>query len=345
MQNLNEAEAIPYSRQCDVSGVAYGSVMRWKGRLEEGREPLMVPGPKKVEPLDIDGVRARIQALCHARKRTAQTGQLYLDLSSQISRRRLQELVRQDRLEQHRQARSGQYRIKWRVPGSVWAIDDTEHMDLNLEQKVYLHSTRDLASTYAFDPLADEHLPHGPEVAGHLREQFDQYGAPLFMKRDNGSNLNHDAVNKLLGEYMVIPVNSPPYYPQYNGSIEQAQSEIKREIEGMDYGSMRELRLAARLGAHNRNHRRRKCLGNQTPCIQLLGPNSGARQYRKRQRKEVYDRIVATAAMIMTDGQDACTVDTAWRVAVEIWLLDNGFITMSKTRKCYPINVDDFSQH
>ena len=345
MQSLNETQAIPYSRQCREGGMPYASVMRWRTRIREGREPVTVPGPRKTEPLDLKGLQDRIHRLSHGRQRTAQTLELHREFSNQISRRRLQRLITEARTEENRRKRDEQYRINWLVPGSVWAVDDTEYRDMNLEQKVFLHSTRDLASTYIFDPLADTHLAHGPEIAENLRELFDQYGAPLFLKRDNGKNLNHHAVNELLSEYMVLPVNSPPYYPQYNGSVEQSQSEIKSELMGIDYTSLRELRLAARVGAHNLNHRRRRCLCGITPCVALLGSDNGKKQYRKRQRKEVYDRIVAMAAIIKTAAQDACTVDTAWRLAVETWLLDNGFITMSKTRKCYPIYSSDFIHH
>ena len=72
------------------------------------------------------------------------------------------------------------------------------------------------------------------------------------MKRDNGSNLNHQAVNELLSEYMVLPLNSPTYYPQYNGGIENSQSIIKSALMESDYGSLRELRRSGR--GHDRDH-------------------------------------------------------------------------------------------
>ena len=45
----------------------------------------------------------------------------------------------------------------------------------------------------------------------HLAKLFRRHGAPLFLKRDNGSPLNHAAVNAVLAEFGVIPLNSPAH--------------------------------------------------------------------------------------------------------------------------------------
>ena len=47
------------------------------------------------------------------------------------------------------------------------------------------------------------------------------------LKRDNGSNLNHQAVDEVLSRYLVIPLNSPPHDPPYNGGMECAVRELK----------------------------------------------------------------------------------------------------------------------
>ena len=144
---------------------------------------------------------------------------------------------------------------------------------------------------------------------------------------------------------MVLPLNSPPYYPEYNGAIEKGQSEIKRALRRESYGSYRELQLAARSTAHDLNHRRRRSLSGATPCAAFFGPGSQTRQFTKRRRKEVYDTLIEASSIILTAAEDVCTVDSAWRLAVEIWLLDNGLITMSKKRECYPILAELFAHH
>src|SRR4030042_5544770 len=82
---------------------------------------------------------------------------------------------------------------------------------LGMAGKIYLHNTQDLGSRYEFLPMDGEY-PVGEEVAGDLSEKFDRYGAPLVLKRDNEGNMNHTAINDVLAESFVLPLNSPEYY-------------------------------------------------------------------------------------------------------------------------------------
>ena len=132
------------------------------------------------------------------------------------------ERVRQD-LEADRRAHLR--RIEWLTPGVVWAMDFTEY-DLGMAGKIYLHNTQDLGSRYKFLPMAGGY-PVGEEVAGYLSEKFDRYGAPLVLKRDNEGNMNHSAINDVLAESFVLPLNNPEYYAPYNGAIEESQREVK----------------------------------------------------------------------------------------------------------------------
>jgi len=59
----------------------------------------------------------------------------------------------------------------------------------------------------------------------------------LFLKRDNGSKLNSKEVAEVLQKYKVIPLNSPAYFPQYNGAQREAKKELDRlssEYENAD---------------------------------------------------------------------------------------------------------------
>ena len=66
----------------------------------------------------------------------------------------------------------------------------------------------------------------GEEVAEHLNYLMHKHEAPLFLKRDNGSNLNSGEVLSILKMFAVIPFNSPPGFPQFNGVMERSQGEI-----------------------------------------------------------------------------------------------------------------------
>ena len=71
-------------------------------------------------------------------------------------------------------------------------------------------------------------FPVGEEIAGYLSDKFSRFGPPLLLKRDNGGNMNHSAVNDVLAEFFILPLNSPAYYAPYNGAIEESQREMKR---------------------------------------------------------------------------------------------------------------------
>ncbi|MBI5115848.1 hypothetical protein HZA56_05200, partial [Candidatus Poribacteria bacterium] len=57
---------------------------------------------------------------------------------------------------------------------------------------------------------------------------FKIHGAPLVLKGDGGKDLLVSAeVKKLLEEYGVTGLLSPPYYPRYNGAIEAGIGSLK----------------------------------------------------------------------------------------------------------------------
>ena len=103
------------------------------------------------------------------------------------------------------------------------------------------------------------------------------------------------------------------------------------------------LAIQAELDVHALNHRRRPCLGNRTACQVFLSGQGLARTFTRRKRKEVYDWIRhKTLDLIDQDRYDA---DAAWRLAVETWLLDHGFITVSSRRKVLPSSSEIQSHH
>jgi len=78
-----------------------------------------------------------------------------------------------------------------------------------------------LVSGYRLAQLVTTTEPCVPQVSGHLKKLFEQFGSPLFVKRDSGGNLNHGSVNTLISRSHVLPLNIPCYYALYNGMIER----------------------------------------------------------------------------------------------------------------------------
>jgi transposase InsO family protein len=141
---------------------------------------------------------------------------LWQTCRARLSRRRFNALVRQSReaWQQHWQL------LHWRRVGAVWAMDPAEYAGQTW------NLVSDLASRFRFTVRLSVHLP-AEQVAADLKALFERHGAPLFLKRDNGSNLVNAAVDAVLAEFGVIPLNSPRYYPRYNGAIENGQRELK----------------------------------------------------------------------------------------------------------------------
>lgn len=306
-------------------------------RLKE--PPIKVPGPKKVIPPDWKALWRDVGDLRHGRKRTAGAEALWWRHGDRISRRAFREEVRRRRLEEHRMRAAAMRRIEWRVPGAVWSLDDT-----GSKRRGYVHQVQDLASRYKFPPPAGNEMPHGEEVAGNLERLFERHGAPLVIKRDNGGNLNHGAVDALLDRYLVIPLNSPPYWPGYNGGIERAQRELAEETRLMEgQGSATDLGHGqhARLSVERLNHRRRPCLGGRTSCEVFCTGREGMRKYNRRRRREAMEAIEALflKELDQVRRMSRRTVDAAWRRAVENWLLSEGIITVKNPKSVTPLSV------
>lgn len=343
IEGLHESAGLSYRTACAQEGLAYASLMRWKERVARGATILERPGPKKVPPLDLEALRAEIRLMRHGRKRTAGTGELYRRQRDRISHRDLEWLVAEERRRKNAELTRVYHEVSWKVPRLVWAMDDTEYHPDQDYPKAYLHNVQDLGSRYKFEPLVGLALATGEEVAGHLSELFDAHGAPLFLKRDNGKNLNHGIVEELLGAFLVIPVNSPCYYPQYNGGIEVAQQEIKERLSRRTRLPSAFLAMQADLDIQALNHRPRPCLGHRSSCQVFTAAKDVPRIFNRRQRREVYEWIRQKTLDLI--GQEGYEEDAAWRLAVETWLLDHGVITVRRQKEVLPSFPENRSHH
>jgi hypothetical protein len=252
--------------------------------------------------------------------------------------------VRQDLVADHRKSLR---QIDWLMPGVVWAMDGTEY-DLGTAGKIHLHNTQDLGSRYKFLPLVEEY-PGGEEIAGYLSEKFFRFAPPLFLKRDNAGNLNHAAVNGVLSEFFVLPLNSPEYYAPYNGAIEESQRELKarlreRQVPGISCFPD-PMAVYAEVAAHDLNHRLRPCLQGKTSCQAFFSLKEKP-VFSKLERREIYDILLERVERILGSMNDwgKAAQESAWRIAVEFWLQSKGFIKVHTPKKCHPI-FPPFSAH
>jgi hypothetical protein len=82
---------------------------------------------------------------------------------------------------------------------------------------------------------------------------------------------------------------------------------------------------------HELNHRPLADLNHRTPCEVFGSGQNTARQYTRRRRQEVYENIKEKMLELM--AVKGYETDRAWRTAVRNWLLENGFITISRGGK------------
>lgn len=339
----------PYQRLCHSLALPYASFRRWKHRLERGQPALFKPGPKKVAPLKREALHVHLYRLQHGRQRSRGVGRLYRHYQDQLSRRDLRALTETVRRELAQQRQAELRHITWQVPGLVWSLDDAELTRL-AHHKLYLHQVQDLASRYKFTPLVGDRAL-GETVAVRLEQLFLRHGPPLVLKRDNDSNLNHQAVDEVLARYLVIPLNSPPHYPPYNGGMECAVRELKtplvEKILARRPITACQVQGWAEVLAHELNHRPRGCLDGQVACEVFQEAKSAMKAYTLRRRRETFDWInELTLTLIQVWAvHTQRQADTVRRLAVETWLQRNGVITVTQNQKVLPVFLGKFAHN
>lgn len=338
---------MPLKALCKKMQVPYSSLRRWRQRQRQNQPALLKPGPKKLEPLPLEKIQQELAGLQHGARRTEGTDALYRRFEICISRRDLNEMIIQSRLEAHRREREARQRVEWLCPNVAWAIDSAE-WDRDAEgHKLYAHDVQDLCSRYHFEPWAGLRN-WGIDAATWLRENFkDQKTLPLVLKRDNGSPLNHPAVDALLSENLVIPLNSPPHCPRYNGGKEWGIRELKKNL-GPDFHpdplwKTREDYLAIAVTLHHLNHRPRPCLKDRVACAVQFG--GASIHFGRRDREAIFNSIFKDFRERLSREQEAMPDHPfghpMWRQAVESWLRCHGLIRVTlKNNKDVSTHLD-----
>ena len=196
----------------------------------------------------------------------------------------------------------------------------------------------DLASRFRFAVHLSIHLP-AEQVGADLKALFQRYGAPLFLKRDNGSNLVNAAVDAVLAEFGVIPLNSPRYYPRYNSAIEYGQRELKAWLVQLAAWPL-SLQASVTTAQTWINVRARRCLdGRSAQDVFLQGNRVFQAEYPLERRPVVKSWIEHGTHTILNSMQKGGrrAHDAAWRQAAEMWLLERDFLEVLQPKKCYPI--------
>ena len=154
--------------------------------------------------------------------------------------------------------------------------------------------------------------------------------------------MNHLAINEVLSESFVLPLNSPGYYAPYNGAIEESQREVKESLrEKLALGlpdCSDHLAAYAEAAVNDLNHLIRPCLNGRTSC-EAFFVSADKPVFTKRERRGIYDWVMERVERILsTMNQSGQAVrESAWRIAVESWLRSRGYIKVHINQKCHPI--------
>ena len=120
--------------------------------------------------------------------------------------------------------------LDWLRSGSVWAMDFCHPPHLVDGCYPAILNVLDLASHQQLLWLAVDH-EDAETVLAALGALFDEHGAPLVMKCDNGPAFRSHIVKRMLSAQEVFPLYSPPYCPWYNGACERANRTLKEFTE------------------------------------------------------------------------------------------------------------------
>ena len=331
LQELKERTGWSQRRLIRALELTRSSVRRWSGRLRRG-ETAVQPFVRKAAQHVSEALDKAIADLRHGVHRSPGAPALWRQWQADIPRREFARRVREHRLQHQRDQQASLYHLVWLQPGAVWAMDPAQY------GRLFWNLVGDLASRFRFDLLVAWELP-AARIAMQLRALFERFGAPLVMKRDNGSNLVQAMVDGVFDDYGVLALTSPTYYPRYNGAIEYAQLEIKATVDLLTLaGTPVSTALAAApslLNAHPR-----PCLHGSTAADSFFQADQAFRlDFTLKRRKEVKSWIDDQARTIVgLQSKDSRRArEAARRQVIEAWLQDNGLVKIVQPTKTSPV--------
>lgn len=340
VQQLQTQTRQSFRRLIAAVGLPRSSYLRWQKRRLAGL-PMIGKVPardfqslEKSKPDVAQALKNGVAALYHGPRRTHGTGALWRRARSHLSRRAFNLLVGEHRSKLNRQRRDELTCIKWQsqAAAAVWAMDPAQ-----MDNRCY-NLVTDQASRFRFELTPGSTLP-ARSIATQLVALFERHGAPLILKRDNGSNLCAPDVDDLLDAFGVLPLNSPPHYPRFNGAIERAQREIKEAATALvELGSP--LDDALEIAPHLLNAKPRPVLAGKTAAAVFLPARSPFQQQFTHQKRKDLKCSIQDDASCIQDRMKTCghhAHDAAWRQAVQKALVQLGFITVLQPKIVSPL--------
>ena len=204
-------------------GISVRTLCEWVSRGERGElDPLPRGRPLRRSPLDV-----RQGILLFIREEGPAVGVRPLRESfPEVPRSELRDILDRYRRVHLSRSRLLIDQLEWTVAGAVWAVDHVDPLEPVDGIFSAVISLRDLGSSeqilwHGVGSVSDE------ETAAYLDALFRLRGAPLVLKHDQHGAFTGAITKDLLLRWGVVPLVSPGYTPEYNGSCEAANGAMK----------------------------------------------------------------------------------------------------------------------
>jgi hypothetical protein len=166
----------------------------------------------------------------------------------------------------------------------------------------------------------------GRAVAALLDHDFTTNGAPLVLRMDRATSHTVPAVDQILCQHSVLPLQGPPYYARYYGQLERQNREHRAWLG--DCSAAPE-DFEAMMAALNESWRRATLgwctageLWRQRPTLDVD---------RKQLFRDVHERAARLARRLDSTPRAR---DIAWRLAVKQALVERGLLRVENGGWC-----------
>ena len=219
-------QASPDGRRLGAAGllgIGTACFNHWRRRWRNGRRGIEARGrPAAKAPGDVIDKVAEIFGHLGPAASAATLMGLCPELGRNEAERLLADMRRQCR-EDHRASVNA---LQWLRPGAVWAMDHTRPPGAVDGLYPYVLLVRDLASHFQVAAIPQS-AATDLAMADALTDLFVRHGAPLVLKSDNHGAFTGRAVRRVLEQWGVLSLTSPPYLPRYNGAVEAGAGQCK----------------------------------------------------------------------------------------------------------------------
>jgi hypothetical protein len=327
------AAGATHGRAAACLGIPASTLRSWKPLRREPDRPAAWRGrPCKNAPPERRG-----EVLLELRKWGPHAGVPWLKQTfPDVARGELVELKATDR--KRRRAGRARFaaRLRWQQAGAVWAIDYAEPPAPVDGRHKAVVSVRDLASglQLAWLPVA---AATADETIAVLEDLFREHGPPLVLKADNGSPFIAERTRALLTRWNVLPLYSPRYTPNYNGSCEAGIGGLKSRTRHLaDYDGGEHAWTSAHLEAArrmaNEEHYPRRLKGRT--AAEVWRAREPISEQERRRFRDAVDRLRRSHAATWTttiEARDRACRASLDRKAVPEALVELGVLSILRS--------------